>query len=68
MSVTKEKIFDTVEASLAEEEEKEKPNYGPSKHWWYSFSEESPLASVRTPETLSRSRWVVSEQSILHVC
>lgn len=75
MPVTKEKIIDTVTAILEEEEKKglkrprpigcDKPNYRPSKRWWYSFLRRNPTVSIRTPESLSHSRKNVSQQSVI---
>ena len=75
MPVTKEKILDTVAALLEEEELKgikrprpigcDKPNYRPSKRWWYAFVNRNPSVSVRTPESLSRSRKCVTKQSVM---
>ena len=75
MPVSKEKILDTVAVILAEEEKTgikcprpmvcDKPNYRPSKRWWYSFLKRNHTVSFRTPESLSRSRKAVSKQSIL---
>ena len=75
MPVTKDKILDTVAALLEEEELKgikrprpigcDKPNYRPSKSWWYAFRQRNPSVSIRTPESLSRSRKSVTKQSVM---
>ena len=75
MPVTKDKILDTVAALIEEEELKginrprpigcDKPNYRPSKTWWYAFMKRNPSVSIRTPESLSRSRKSVTKQSVM---